>query len=72
MVEQELENETRYHFHETLWQYAYEKFVELGEEETVRMRHLKYFLGLSEQIESGLLRINIKDGMLVQWTSATT
>jgi predicted ATPase len=57
MVEQELELETRYHFHETLWQYVYEKLVESGEEETVRTRHLKYFLGLSEQIESGLLGI---------------
>ncbi len=54
MVEQELENETRYHFHETLRQYAYEKLVELGELETVRTRHLKYFLGLSEKIEPGL------------------
>jgi predicted ATPase/DNA-binding XRE family transcriptional regulator len=54
IVEQELEYETRYHFHEMLRQYAYEKLVESGEEETVRMRHLKYFLGLSEEIEPGL------------------
>ncbi len=58
MVEQELEQETRYHFHEMLRQYAYEKLVDSGEEETVRMRHLKYFLGLSEKIESGLRSIN--------------
>jgi non-specific serine/threonine protein kinase len=57
MVEQEREYKTRYHFHETLRQYAYEKLVEAGEEETIRTRHLKYFLRLSEQIESGLLGI---------------
>jgi predicted ATPase/DNA-binding XRE family transcriptional regulator len=54
IVEQELEYETRYHFHEVLRQYAYEKLIESGEEETVRGRHLKYFLRLSAQIESGL------------------
>jgi len=57
MVEQEPERETRYRFHEILRHYAYEKLVESGEEETVRTRHLKYFLRLSEQIESGLLGI---------------
>ena len=35
----------------------YEKLVESGEEETVRIRHLQYFLGLSEKIESGLLGV---------------
>lgn len=54
MVEQGLEYETRYHFHEMLRQYAYEKLVESSELETVRIRHLKYFLSLSENIESGL------------------
>jgi len=54
MVEQGLEHETRYHFHETLRQYAYEKLVMSGGEENVRMRHLDYFLRLSEEIESGL------------------
>jgi len=54
IVAQELEHETRYHFHEMLCQYAYGKLVDAGEEETVRARHLKYFLRLSEQIESGL------------------
>ncbi len=51
IVEQELDRETRYHFHEILRHYAYQKLVESGEEETVRTRHLKYFLRLSEQIE---------------------
>jgi predicted ATPase/DNA-binding XRE family transcriptional regulator len=55
IVENEMEHETRYHFHEILRQYAHEKLVESGEEETVRNRHLNYFLRLSEQIEAGLL-----------------
>jgi predicted ATPase/DNA-binding XRE family transcriptional regulator len=54
IVEQELEHQTRYHFHDILRQYTYEKLVESGEEETVRIRHLAYFLKLSEQIEFGL------------------
>ena len=58
VVEQELEHETRYHFHEMLRQYAYEMLVESGEEETVRTRHLKYFLSLSEKIEPGLRSMN--------------
>ena len=49
---------TRYHFHETLRQYAEEKLVESGEAATVRARHLKYFLRLSEHIEPGLRSIN--------------
>lgn len=58
IVEQKLEHETRYHFHEILRLYAYEQLAESGDEETVRTRHLKYFLRLSEQIESGLRSIN--------------
>jgi tetratricopeptide (TPR) repeat protein len=54
IVERVIKHETRYHFHDILRQYTYEKLVESGEEETVRIRHLKYFLKLSEQIESGL------------------
>jgi hypothetical protein len=47
--------ETRYHFHEVIRQYAHEKLVEAGEEETVHYRHLKYYLMLSEQAETGLI-----------------
>jgi len=54
-VDQEREYESRYYFHEIIRQYAYEKLVESGEEETVLIQHLKYFLRLSEQIEYGLL-----------------
>lgn len=54
IVEQGLELGTRYHFHEYLRQYAHEKLVESGELETIRHRHLKYFLNFSEKIEPGL------------------
>jgi predicted ATPase/Tfp pilus assembly protein PilF/DNA-binding XRE family transcriptional regulator len=54
VVEQELEHVTRYHFHEFLRQYAYEKLVKSGELETVSLRHLNYFLSFSEKIELGL------------------
>ena len=57
IVEQELEHETRYYFHEMVRQYAHEKLVELGELETVRSRHLKYFLGLSEKVEPGCVAL---------------
>jgi len=53
-VKQEAKHETRYQFHEIVRQYAYEKLVESGEEENIRTRHLKYFLGLSEQAEPAL------------------
>jgi predicted ATPase/DNA-binding XRE family transcriptional regulator len=61
IVNQELEHETRYHFHDILHQYANERLVESGEEEAVRGRHLKYFLRLTEQIESGLFGYNQKE-----------
>ncbi len=54
VVEQERESGTRYHFHEFLHQYAYEKLEKGGESETVSDRHMQYFLGLSEKMESGL------------------
>ena len=54
IVDHEPEFGTRYHFHEVLRQYAHEKLFEAGEEESIRIRYLKYFLRLSEQIESGL------------------
>jgi predicted ATPase/DNA-binding XRE family transcriptional regulator len=47
--------EPRFHLHETIRQYAHEKLIEAGEQENIRIRHLKYFLELSEKIESGLL-----------------
>jgi predicted ATPase/DNA-binding SARP family transcriptional activator len=53
-VHQESGSETRYHFHEIVRLYGREKLVESGEEEKIRTRHLKYFLEISEQIETGL------------------
>jgi predicted ATPase/DNA-binding XRE family transcriptional regulator len=48
-------SEMRYHFHETIRQYAHEKLIEASEEEAIRAQHLKYFLKLSEQAETGLI-----------------
>jgi len=53
----EQEHGTRYHFHEFLRQYVYEKLIKSGELETVSLRHLKYFLIFSEEIELGLRSI---------------
>jgi predicted ATPase/DNA-binding XRE family transcriptional regulator len=53
-VKQETGREPRYHFHETIRQYAHEKLVKAGEETNISTRHLKYFLQLSEQAEPGL------------------
>jgi len=54
VVIQESGRETRYRFHEIVRQYAQEKLILEGEEENARDLHLKYFLELSEQAESGL------------------
>ena len=58
IVQPDREFETRYHFHETLCQYAHEKLVEAGELEVLRSRHLKYFLEISGKIESEVQGIN--------------
>jgi predicted ATPase len=46
--------ERRFHLHETIRQYAYEKLLEAGEPENILNQHLKYFLDLSEQAEHAL------------------
>jgi tetratricopeptide (TPR) repeat protein len=52
-----LDQETeRYHFHETVRQYAHEKLVESGENDLLRDRHLEYFLNLAETAEPHLIR----------------
>ncbi|HEX9389004.1 MAG TPA: helix-turn-helix domain-containing protein, partial [Anaerolineales bacterium] len=52
-----LDQETgRYHFHETIRQYANEKLVESGESNLLRDRHLDYFLKLAETAEPYLIR----------------
>jgi len=47
-------SQTRYHMLETIRQYGQEKLAGSGEMLAIRGKHLKYFLGLVEQAESGL------------------
>ncbi len=54
VVNQESGHEMHYRLLEMIRQYADEKLIEAGEKETIRTRHLKYFLQLSEQMESEL------------------
>jgi len=49
VVNQVPRRETRYRFHEMVRQFISEKFIESGDEEKIRKRHLKYFLDLTEQ-----------------------
>ncbi|MGE5264154.1 MAG: ATP-binding protein, partial [Acidobacteriota bacterium] len=51
---EELGGETRYRFLETIRQYASEKLQESGETETMRHRHLAYFLAFAEEKEPAL------------------
>lgn len=51
VVDRKIESGTRYHFHEMVRQFVYKKLQDAGEEATVRTRHLKYFLVLTEQAE---------------------
>ena len=46
----------RYHFHETIHQYANQKLIETGESNLLRDRHLEYFLKLAETAEPHLIR----------------
>ena len=48
-VERDAAGNTRYTFIESVWQYARQKLAESGENETLRDRHLAYFLGLAEK-----------------------
>jgi predicted ATPase len=54
VVNQEAGRDKRYHFHELVRQYAHEKFVETGEEQNIRTRHMRYFMGLTERVEPEL------------------
>ena len=51
VVKQETGRETRYRFHEMVRQYMHEKFVGSGNVEEIRIRHLRYFLDISEKAE---------------------
>ena len=46
--------ERRFHLHATINQYAHEKLLEAVEHETIRDRHLSYFLDLSERAEPAM------------------
>ena len=51
VVVEEQEGETRYHFLETIREYALEKLSGSGEEQKVRNRHLDFFISLAEEGE---------------------
>ena len=51
IITEEVEHESRYHMLETIRQYADEKLVESGERETIRERHLDYYMQLAEDLE---------------------
>jgi len=54
VVDQTARGGTRHHFHEMVRQYANEKLVEAGEDESIRTRHLKYNFELIDRAEPGL------------------
>jgi len=56
LVEHTQSGETRYRMLETIRQYAREKLFKAGTGESIRDRHLVYFVKLSEQAEYGLYR----------------
>jgi non-specific serine/threonine protein kinase len=55
-VERDDEGDRRYHFLETVRQYARERLVESGEAERMRDRHLAYFQALVQRAEPELTR----------------
>jgi predicted ATPase/class 3 adenylate cyclase len=56
VIKEESGFESRYHMLETIKQYANEKLVEAGESNTIRDRHLNYFLTLVETAAPHLIR----------------
>jgi predicted ATPase/DNA-binding XRE family transcriptional regulator len=54
VVNEKAGRDTRYYFHEVVRQYAREKFIEAGEEENIRTRHMQYFLRLTKRAEPKL------------------
>ena len=54
MVNRQRGHERRFHLHTTINQFAYEKLIKSDELDSVRDRHLKYFLGVSELAERAL------------------
>jgi tetratricopeptide (TPR) repeat protein len=58
VVEHSQSGETRYRMLETIRQYAREKHLEAGSSETIRDKHLAYFVKLVQQAEPELYRSN--------------
>jgi predicted ATPase len=58
VIEHSQSGETRYRMLETIRQYARDRLLEVGGSETVRQRHLTYFLKLTAQAEPELYRSN--------------
>jgi len=58
VMKQEAGHETRYHFHETIRQYAREKLLETGSNEIIWDQHLAYYVKLAEKAELELFRSN--------------
>ncbi|HSJ86057.1 MAG TPA: helix-turn-helix domain-containing protein, partial [Anaerolineales bacterium] len=58
VIDQRMETDVRYSFHETIRQYAHEKLLEAGGVEALRDQHLAYFVKLAEQAEPELYRPN--------------
>jgi len=56
VITEEEHGESRYRMLETIRQYANEKLVESGESDTLRDKHLEYFLNLAETAEPHLIR----------------
>ena len=52
VVSQASGGEKRYHFHEVIRQYAREKLVEAGEDESIHQHHANYFISLAEKADA--------------------
>ncbi len=53
---EEWQSETRYRMLETMRQYAGEKLIDAGESESLRQRHLEYYLNLAETATPHLIK----------------
>jgi len=56
VITDEMRHESRYRMLETMRQYAHEKLVDAGERDTLRDRHLEYFLQFAETAAPHLIR----------------
>jgi predicted ATPase/DNA-binding XRE family transcriptional regulator len=58
VIQEEAEQETRYHMLETIRQYAHERLLEAAESDLLRDKHLAYFVKLVEKATPELYRSN--------------